>query len=206
MKPFEELKEIYDKVFSNLNGYSVSLNEKNQKQNQKYFKDVIYGESPFELMYALFCMEPMASYLQKATNFYDLGSGIGNTVISAYLIKDFKKCVGVELLESLYNISTQAKNKLININKQAQDKIDFINKNILDVNLHEAESILFCCPNTDVQILAEMEEKFKKELKIGCFIMSIIYPFQDKNKFQFLETRNIRTAWGTAPLNLYLVK
>ena len=45
----------------------------------------------------------------KEGNFYDLGSGSGKGVIAASLVYPFKKCIGIELLESLYKISEEHK-------------------------------------------------------------------------------------------------
>ena len=55
----------------------------------------------------------------KEGNFYDLGSGSGKGVIAAALIHPFKKCIGIELLNSLYNISEENRKKYEeNIKKQ----------------------------------------------------------------------------------------
>ena len=90
MQQFEVLKKVYDNVFQNINGYGVSYAEKENNQIDYFKKDVIYGQTPFELLYALFYLEPLNSYLPKAKVFYDLGSGVGNYVIGAYLLHNFK--------------------------------------------------------------------------------------------------------------------
>lgn len=204
MRSFEDLKQIYDKIFNNLNGYGVSLLEKRQKINQKYEKDLIYGETPFELLYALFCLEPTKSYLLNAKNFYDLGCGIGNTVIGSYLIGNFEKCVGIELLDSLYKISINAKENLAKIDDKSRNKIDFFHDNLLNINLSDAETILFCCPNTNEDILLEIENKLKKELKKNTLIMSLIYSFKDTNFFSLIDRRSVKSGWGNTLMNTYL--
>ena len=41
--------------------------------------------------------------------FYDLGSGTGKAVVAMSLIHPFKKCVGIEYLETLYDLSQEVK-------------------------------------------------------------------------------------------------
>jgi SAM-dependent methyltransferase len=206
MKSFEELKSIFDRIYSGINGYNVSLMEKNNKLGEKYFKNIIYGETPFELLYAFFCLNPTKDYLFKAKTFYDLGCGIGNNVIGSYMIGNFRKCVGVELMDSLYDLCLNAKKKLVDLDKMAENKVEFLHTNILDVELSAADIVFFHCPNTDENILEEMEEKFIKELHSGTLILSLIYPFQNSEFFETLEKQTVRVAWGKTQMNIYLKK
>ncbi len=202
MKTFEEIKTKYDYIFSGLNGYAISLAEKQNKINNPYIKDLIYGETPIELLYALFQMDFIKDYMNKAKVFYDLGSGIGNMVIGSYLIGSFEKCIGIELLDSLYDISKIAKERLISADSRAKDKVHFIHNNILNVNISEADIILFCCPNKDEKLRLEMEEKFKT-LKKGTIILSLIHIIQNKKDFNMLAAKIVRSAWGETPMIFY---
>ena len=51
--------------------------------------------------------------------FVDLGSGTGRAVFAAWLLHDFERCVGVELLRSLYDISA---NTLAEYRQQQQEQ------------------------------------------------------------------------------------
>lgn len=203
MQQFEVLKEIYDKVFCDLNGYGVSFLEKENSQDDYFKKDVIYGQTPFELLYALFYLNPLNSYLPKAKVFYDLGSGIGNNVIGAYLLHNFDKCVGVELLDSLYELSCKARNKMIDIDKNCSNKIKFIHDNILNVDFSDADVIFFSCPTKNDDLRYKMEEKFAKDLKSGTIILSLIHKFKDEKNFKIVDARMVNSAWGQAPMIFY---
>lgn len=206
MKKYEEIKPIYDKIFQNLNGYGISLLEKEQREKKEgIFRDVLYGEVSLELLYALYVLPPINEYIGKAKIFYDLGSGIGNAVISSYLTGIFDKCIGIELLDTLYETSLKAHKKLIDIDKSAKNNVKFIHDNILNVNFSDADIILFCCPTKDENLRKEMEKKFKS-LKKGTIIMSLIHKIENENDFELLNAKLVRVAWGETPLMVYIKK
>jgi hypothetical protein len=202
MKQFEEVKELYDRVFRGVDGYGISFMEKQRKISDKYVKDLIYGEVPLELLYALSVLEPTRNYMSRGGIFYDLGSGIGNVVIGGYLIGGFDKYIGIELLESLYNVSLEARKKLCGISREAENSVFFKRGNILDFDLSDGDVLLFCCPNKKEEIRAEMEEKFLG-LKKGAIVLSLIHVFKDSENFHPLDSRMVRTAWGQTPLTIY---
>ncbi|MDR2526381.1 MAG: hypothetical protein LBC92_00705 [Rickettsiales bacterium] len=197
MKKYEEIKPIYDSIFDGVNGYFISLLEKNKRINETFFADILYGEVSLELFYAILVLPPVDKYLNNFKIFYDIGSGIGNVVISAYLTGVFDKCVGVEIMDSLYNISLQAKNKM-----RESDGVSFINANMLDVDILDADLVLFCCPTKDENIRAQMEKKFKT-LKSNSIILSLIHIFNNKDDFELLDAKSVKVAWGETPLFIY---
>lgn len=206
MKTYEEIKPIYDKIFQGINGYSISLLERDIKKNtNKIFEDILYGEVSLELLYALYVLPPVNEYIQDKKIFYDLGSGIGNAVISSYLTGNFDKCIGIELLDSLYENSLIAKKRLVEIDKKAENKINFIHDNILNVNFSDADLILFCCPTKDEKLRKKMEEKFNI-LKKGSIILSLIHKFENNKNFELLNAKMVRVAWGETPLFTYIKK
>lgn len=202
MKSFEEVKAKYDIIFNGLNGYRVSLLEKQEKSKDKYIENLIYGEIPIELLYALFVFEPIEKYMTKGKIFYDLGSGIGNTVIGSYLIGNFDKYVGIEILNSLYKISETARNRLLEIDRDSKNRILFFHGNILDYDISDGDVLLFCCPNKDENIRYMMEEKFIS-LKSNAIILSLIHIFKNNKNFELLTSRIVRTAWGETPMMIY---
>jgi SAM-dependent methyltransferase len=199
MKSYEEIKPIYDKIFKSVNGYTLSLLEKqNREKNEPIFKEILYGEISLELLYALFVLPPVNEYIKNAKIFYDLGSGIGNAVISAYLTGAFKKCVGVELMKSLYQTSMEIKEKISPID----DEIIFINDNILNVDFSDADIVLFCCPTKDDKLRSAMEKKFKI-LKSNTIILSLIHKFTNSKDFELLNYKSVKADWGETPLFTY---
>lgn len=202
MRSFEEIKAKYDIIFNGLNGYRVSLLEKQEKSKDKYIENLIYGEIPIELLYALSVFEPIEKYMTKGKIFYDLGSGIGNTVIGSYLIGNFDKYIGIEILNSLYKISETARNRLLEIDRDSKNRISFFHGNILDYDISDGDVLLFCCPNKDENIRYMMEEKFIS-LKSNAIILSLIHIFKNNKNFELLTSRIVRTAWGETPMMIY---
>ena len=205
MKKYEEIKPLYDKIFKDINGYGISLLERENKKDNKIFRDVLYGEVSLELLYALYVLPPLSDYISAKKIFYDLGSGIGNAVISSYLTGNFDKCVGVELLDSLYETSIIAKNRLCNIDKQAENKVNFIHDNILNIDFSDADLILFCCPTKNEEIRRQIEHKFDN-LKKGTIILSLIHKFDNSNSFELLNAKLVKVVWGETPLFTYIKK
>ena len=189
MKKYEEIKPLYDKIFKDINGYGISLLERENKKDNKIFRDVLYSEVSLELLYTLYVLPPLSDYISAKKIFYDLGSGIGNAVISSYLTGNFDKCVGVELLDSLYETSIIAKNRLCNIDKQAENKVNFIHDNILN----NTDLILFCCPTKNEEIRRQIEYKFDN-LKKGTIILSLIHKFDNSNTFELLNAKLVKVA------------
>lgn len=202
MIAFEEIKPVYDRIFDGINGYGVSLQEKHQKIKQKYIENLIYGEIPFELLYALFVFEPIKDLINSGRVFYDIGSGIGNAVIGSYLIGNFRKCVGIEILDSLYNLSKIAEGRAKTIYPKPDCEIQFKHGNMLDFDIADGDILLFCCPNKDDQIRFEMEKKFST-LKSNSIVISLIHSFTNKVDFSLLTSRMVRSAWGETPMLIY---
>ncbi len=203
MKTYEEIKPLYDKIFHGFNGYGISLLEKEQRQNKEpIFRDILYGEVSLELLYALYVLPPINEYIKNCKIFYDLGSGIGNAVISSYLTGAFEKCVGVELLDTLYATSNKAFERLVEFDKNARNRVKFLHDDILNVDFSDADIILFCCPTKDEELRSKMENRFKI-LKNGAIIMSLIHRFENEKDFELLDAKLVRVAWGETPLFIY---
>ena len=177
--------------------------EKEQRQNKEpIFRDILYGEVSLELLYALYVLPPINEYIKNCKIFYDLGSGIGNAVISSYLTGAFEKCVGVELLDTLYATSNKAFERLIEFDKNARNRVKFLHDDILNVNFSDADIILFCCPTKNEELRSKMENRFKI-LKNGAIIMSLIHRFENEKDFELLDAKLVRVAWGETPLFIY---
>ncbi|MDR3078570.1 MAG: hypothetical protein LBU15_00855 [Rickettsiales bacterium] len=202
MMQFEEIRVLYDSIFSGVNGYGASFIEKQQKIRDRYVKDLLYGEIPLELLYALHVMEPTRSLMADKKVFYDLGSGIGNVVIGSYLIGNFEKYVGIELLDSLHQMSLAARERLCRIDRDAESAVIFWHGNILDCDLSDGDVLLFCCPNSRENIRGEMERKFL-DLRSGALILSLIHVFGDRKNFSLVDSLTVKTVWGQTPLAIY---
>lgn len=197
LNKYDKVETVYKQIFDGLNGYTISLLEKEKREKQEpIFKDILYGEVPLGLLYALFVLPPTDKYIQKSKVFYDLGSGIGNAVIGAYLA-GFEKSVGIEIMETLYQTSLIAKKRM-----NESKGVTFIKDDILNVDFSEADVILFCCPTKDEHLRNEMEAKFEN-LKKDTLILSLIHQIKSPH-FELLDHKLVKVAWGETHLFSYI--
>lgn len=95
----EKARQIYDDLYSDVDGKQASLNGRHQMHLDG--RSFVYGEVVFD---------GFAELLKDADNvpggiFCDCGSGTGKAVMMAHLLCDFKRCVGIEIIDNLYSTS-----------------------------------------------------------------------------------------------------
>jgi tRNA1(Val) A37 N6-methylase TrmN6 len=64
--------------------------------------------------------------LSEEEIFYDLGSGSGKVLFAASLCHSFRKCVGIEYLESLYSISVELRDQIRGQAETIEDEVNSI--------------------------------------------------------------------------------
>ncbi len=188
---------LFNHLFNNINGYQVSKNAR--KASAIDTENLLYGELPF-------------SSWQKIINranakpdgvFIDLGSGTGRVVFASYLAFNFRKTIGIELLEGLHNKACEVKeefdknirNKISTHLKERE--ISFLLQNIFDADLREADFIFMNHPFKDGELFTKLEEKFLNELKPGTKIVTIIRRLKNP-KFKQLGSENFEFSWGSS--------
>jgi hypothetical protein len=88
-------------------GKEVSKNERESRNMED--TTLTYGEVEFaSLGQTFYKIKNNFDGIPEGT-FYDLGSGTGKGCLSAALLHPFVKCVGIEILEGLYNTSLELK-------------------------------------------------------------------------------------------------
>ena len=104
LKIFEDLTSEYPVSI----GKEVSVKERNV--NSLYQSHLIYGEVDFlSLGETLEIIKAIHGDIPKGGVFYDLGSGTGKGVFSAALLHEFDRCVGIEILKGLFELSLAIK-------------------------------------------------------------------------------------------------
>jgi SAM-dependent methyltransferase len=114
--------------------------------------------------------------------FYDLGSGVGKTVLLVALLTDCKRSIGIELSKTRYKASMNALHSLkseSSLRKKGNEKLNgciskirFLNKNILDVNLKDATAIYWnnvCFPADVSDGLLEGLKKLNRGSRLLTF-------------------------------------
>ena len=204
MTEFNYAQTLFNYLYGNIDGYKVSTQAR--KNSELDTEQLLYGEIPFETW------EKIVERANPKKNgvFFDLGSGTGRVVLQSYLLFNFKKCVGVELLEGLHNKALDVQKEFEKsiepqILAHAKDRqLSFLNANIFDINLGEADLILMNYPFKDKEIFLQIEEKFLRELKAGTKIVTTIRALKDK-AFKSLGSQSFKFSWGDSTAHFFEV-
>ncbi len=195
---------IFHSIYNDIDGHAVSRDAAKNNQNKDGKNKFLYGEFPFITWYALV----KKADPKKDGIFFDLGSGVGRAPILSHLIFDFKKSVGIELLEGLHNKACEVQEELKKLPQSPftnylQDReLSFINRNIFDIDLSEADLIFFNYPLRDEKSFLRLEEKLLKELKPKTKIISTIRKFKNP-AFKMFYSGNYKFSWGMSGAYFY---
>ena len=149
-------------------------------------------------------------------NFYDLGSGMGKPVLAMSLLHRFKKLIGIEFLDNLFNLSLGIKRNYENTieekfrnNQQLfsfekPNSIEFLHGNFL-AHSWEDTSIIFAnstCFSED--LIKNIASKANKECKSGTIIITFTKRLTTLNSDWELRDgfRRIMT-WGVATIYIH---
>ena len=138
-KKTQKIKSFLEELYQPINGYTLTKGE------SEHIKDLggapTYGEITFDSADYLF------GELKLNSNdvFYDLGSGVGKTVLQAFLTTPFKKSVGVELSHTRHTYASTMLNKLLKEELRTQNRIlEYREGNFLDTDFSDATIIYMC--------------------------------------------------------------
>lgn len=83
---------------------------KKERVEDVFTSTLTYGELEFVSIGEVFeTIKARYGAIRSGGVFYDLGSGTGKGVITGAMLHDFDKCIGIEILDGLYNVSLQLK-------------------------------------------------------------------------------------------------
>ncbi|MDR1173764.1 MAG: class I SAM-dependent methyltransferase [Puniceicoccales bacterium] len=205
---FEKEKEVFDKIYQGINGYSISQRGRSTMDTTDT-KFLIYGEVSFAELLAIVENSGIKNQFNGLTTFCDLGSGTGKSLIGAALICPyFKRIIGVELVPTLYESSLGSVQQLAQTNKKLANKIKVINGNFLKLNFSKpalSPNVIFMhypMHGTGVEELyLQLEEKFRKELKPGSIIISAIRKLSSPEAFpEILSPICVQCKYGNATI------
>lgn len=155
----------------------------------------------------------------KGGIFYDLGSGTGKAIIAMSLFCPFKKLIGIEYLEGLWNLSMRSKifyektitDKLIKFNAlftiEESNRIDFYNGDFLRQKWEDA-SIIFANSTCFTQdLMDKIGIKAKKECQIETVIITVSKKLTNLDyDWEFKEVFKRLMSWGVGSIYIYIRK
>lgn len=190
-------ERLFNQLYANINGYEVSIGAQDNFKGDT--KSLIYGELPFETC------QNIINQIQPKSNgvFFDLGSGTGRIAMTAHLLHNFRKSIGVELLDGLHDKACEIKNTFeIDLLPPIRSKFEgsdlqFLKANIFDVDLSEADFVFINHPFKGDQLFDDLETKLISELKPGTKLVTIIRHLRNP-AFKSLGSKNYKFSWGNS--------
>lgn len=198
---YDRCYRIFTKLYEDTSPVSLSMTERREKGLEND-SSLTYGEVNF---YSFVQILELAAP-KEGEIFYDLGSGAGKAVFIAGLVFDFTKVCGVEKLDSLYQMSTTALDKLWTLPqlKELHGKkmnFQFIHDDLLTVDFSEASIVFLQATCFYGPIWDQLMVKLLM-LKVGTRVIITtrkleIGGFKLNNKNQFLM------SWGLCTVSIY---
>mmetsp|Transcript_13162 Transcript_13162/g.15069 ORF Transcript_13162/g.15069 Transcript_13162/m.15069 type:complete len:282 (+) Transcript_13162:173-1018(+) len=206
----EKASDIHSHLVANCptsRGKKISLKEREAFKTPQY--TLVYGEVHFKT-YALTFEVIRHKYggLQKGSGgiFVDLGSGTGKAVFGAFLMHEFDKVVGIELLNGLHNVSLELSSRLDDMKNKKDIKYDhrLLNKNtaieflcddILEVDWWKDADLVFANSTCfSHELMKQISEKAGL-MKPGAFFITFTRKIDNSHWKLLEETRHIM-SWG----------
>lgn len=165
----------------------------------------IYGEVIFPTLADVFQKSREKFGLATGGIFYDLGSGIGKAVISAALLHNFDRCVGIELLPSLHSLALDLQRKYQKNKRKyewlagATENVQFFNE---DIFLHDwTKASCFFANSTcfDEEMIRKISEYPVVSGTIGITTTKRL----GKKYWRLLDTCQKDMTWGKATVYIH---
>lgn len=193
----EKGKKIFTSLYENVNGRALSLKGREEKQYKS--KSFVYGEVLPDPFFELISeTNPQPGY-----NFYDMGSGTGKAVMLCHLLFDFKKCTGIEFIDTLSEASREVaqryeKDFRPELSEEEVDdrQIKFIQGNFLEQDVSDADVIWMnsTCFQDDLMGALEFKlECLKPYAQVVSLSKSLRSPAFHQYKHKMFEF-----SWGQA--------
>lgn len=200
---YDRCYKIFTKLYENLtaNPTQVSLEER-EKKDLISDTTYTYGEVNFySFVQILELAAPKAGDI-----FYDLGSGAGKAVFIAWLVGNFGKVLGVEKLQSLYDLSLTLCDKLRAIPEVEQLKKDpntikFLNQDILETDFSDGDIIFLQSTCFSGHMWDGIMAKLQK-LKPGTRVI-VSTKLLNMGGFELKHQKLFLMSWGLSRVSIY---
>jgi SAM-dependent methyltransferase len=191
-----KVKKIFDQLYTGIDGRALSL--KGREESDLQSKSFVYGEVVPDGFYQMM----MDAAPEPGHIFYDLGSGTGKAVILAHLLFDFSQCIGIELLQPLYEASADVETKYLNEIKPTiaaevgEKTIKMIQGSFLDVDFSNADFVFMNSTCFQEDLMELLEEKLEK-LRPHAHVISLSKALKSPAFYQY-KHKLYEFSWGQA--------
>lgn len=197
----ENTRTVLDTLYKGVDSHGIW--DRNRWFHKEHIDSLGYGEVGAEGF-----LDAMARTAPRPGEvFYDLGSGTGKAVFLAAMLFDFKRVVGIELMDSLGGVARRLLSKYDEHHRpqmpevQQHQELAFIDGSFIDVDFSSADvifthSTVFSDPLW-AQLVARMEG-LKPGTRIVCASKEISSP-----EFELKEEFRVVMPWGRPQMRFY---
>ncbi len=192
-------QKIFDELYSQVNGFDISMKARNAKGITS--KSFTYGEISFETFSQILA----EAGLQSHHTFYDLGCGTGKPVFVATLASRPKKAVGIELLPELVTVA-EALSKTFQTIRARYDvsiptEISFLCADILVYDWSEADVVYCASTCFDMEFMQELAKKASL-LKPGSRVITLTKELNSPH-LKLVKRTMYEMSWGDTTVHFY---
>lgn len=181
--------QAIDKAYADVNGFHLAYLDKKLKPDLS----LSYGEIELESFLALLSMiKPRPHQV-----FYDLGSGLGKTVLAASLVYQFKKSYGIEILNRLVETAIQKHQKFY-----PQLNIEYIQDNFHNLLWADADILYINVASFVPETWLALTEKI---CQFPAPIMITCCKALPEAYFSIQKTQ-VQCSWGIVPAYIHQPK
>jgi len=200
----EQKYQVYERIIGR---YPVSLGKEASKRDRDTLNlsssTLTYGELDFTSIGEIFyTIENRYGKIKPGGVFYDLGAGTGKGVIAGALLHNFEKCVGIEVLESLYSISLQIQSEYNSVFSEEDNRelltnapeVKFLVGDMFEIGWGDADFIFANSTCFDMEMMARIAEC---PVKPGTWALTLTKSLNSP-KWRILESIRKNMSWGEA--------
>lgn len=173
-------------LYADIDGFELSRLEKQRHPNLS----LTYGEIELESFLALLSLVKPS----PLDVFYDLGSGVGKTVIAAAKTYQFKKTYGIETLQSLHLVAEHKKSLCT-----LKTNIEFQHQNVMNASWSDADILFINVASFVAHSWHELCEKLIAHPASTIITCSKPLP---KDHFD-IQTTQVQCSWGVVPAYIH---
>jgi SAM-dependent methyltransferase len=195
---------IIAKLYQTIDAVRLSQDERERLELND--TSYTYGEvTQRGLLAMLAVVKPQASDV-----FYDLGSGVGRAVFCAAFAYGWKKCVGIEYLPGLFEVSRALLPNFLDMDEvkrfypNKHFPIEFIGDDFLNVDFRDADIIFVNATTLNPVLWGHLEQKFHL-LKPGARIIVATRKL-DELHFDKIHQALCPMSWGECSVFIYQKK
>jgi hypothetical protein len=188
LEPIPLGRTIRDRV-SNIYQSFQSLGESRRTSRGGAFA---YGEITFEALTQVILL----TNIEPHSVMFDLGSGRGLAVIQTALTFPnlFSKCIGIEMISSLYHVSAAARDQLTD---EEQKRVEFMQGDLFKVDWCNANLVFMAATCFDEGMMKSFACLAESKLKPGSKIISVSQKIPSQ-RFRVVHQDLYRMSWGNA--------